>query len=217
MFREEACKFDCSHLLDEIEMTYQDLCDVLGIPLGNTPHRLMRQLLAYVLEDVVNKTTEARFRDNVTLTKNLLINYLENEVKLDSYDHEDIDNIFINPLFNEAAVLLGKLSNKFNRYYSIWEVAEDEVFPTMVLTYKGDYRIEDWHKIQDVPSRAVVAVKRHRISYLEVADAIRDALRHLEDLAATDIPSLVDDIIGYYTGGQLEELYVAIIQRVKMI
>lgn len=217
MFKPRTFKFDCSNLLDEIEMAYQDLCDVLDLPFDGKKHQLMRTALAYLLEDTINNLTDPRFRDDVTLTKNLISSYFEHTVRLESIDLEDIEEVFVQPLTSEAMALIGKLMNSYDRYYSKWEIRESEEFPFMEIVYLGDYRIEEWHKIQDVPSRSPVAVKRHRIRYDDIADAIRDALRNVSDLAVNDIPSLIELIIRFYAGKQVDELYKEIVNQLKII
>lgn len=217
VFKQQTFKFDCTHLLDEIEMSYQELCDVLVLPFEKINRTLCRTALAYTLEDTVNKLTDSRFRDHVSLTKNLISHYLENDVQLDKFDLTDIEEIFVQPIVSETIVVIGKLLNKFDRYYSKWEVKESDTFPVMEIIYKGDYRIDEWHQIQDVPSHEPVAIKRHRIIYDDMVHAVRDALFSVEDLAASDIPEIIDDIIQYYAGKQVDELYKVIVDRIKLI
>lgn len=217
MFNQQTFKFDCAHLLDEIEMIYQDLCDALGLAYEGTNRQLMRSALAYLLEDTINKLTDPRFHDQEDLTKNLISHYLEYTVKLDNFDKEDIDKIFVQPLMSDTAVLLGNLFKKFNRYYSKWEVRESDQFPVMEIEYQGDFRIMEWHRIQDVPSRAPVAIKRHRIRFEEMADIINYALRNVPDVAVSDVAMLIEDIMRYYVGKQVDELYKEIVIRLKTI
>lgn len=217
MFIDQSFKFDCTNLLEEIEMAYQELCDLLRLPFDVINKTLMRTTLAYALEDTVNKLTDGKFRDHVTLVKNLVTNYLENEAKLNEYDMEDIDEIFVQPILNETMTTISNLLNKADRYYSKWEVRECENFPHMEIIYTGDYRIDEWHQIQNVPSRRPVAVKRHRIRYDDMVYAIRDALVDLDDLCSTDYPEIVADILRYYTGNQVNELYNEIVSRIKNI
>lgn len=217
MYLPQNFKFDCSYLLDEIELAYQELCDILELPYNNINRQLMRTILAYLLEDTINKLTSPKFRDPVNLTKNLINNYLEHTVKLDKVDLVAIDEIFIQPMMAETLVVLGKLTQSFDRYYSKWEVKESDNFPTMIINYQGDYRIDEWHKIQDVPSNAPVVVKQHRIRYDDIANAVRDNLITQDDLAVSDITIIVDKIIEFYAGRQIDELYKEIVIYLKIV
>lgn len=217
MFLQQKFKFDCSHLINEIELAYQELCDVLGLPYENVNHQLMKSALSYLLEDTLNKLTSPKFREPVTLTKNLISNYFEFEIKLEKIDLVDIDEIFVQPMMAEALVVLGKLIQNFDRYYSKWEIEESENFPVMLINYMGDFRIEEWHKIQDVPSNAPVVVKQHRIRYNDIASAIREHLVNVQDLAVSDIDVITDKIIDFYAGRQVDELYKEIVIYLKTV
>lgn len=217
MYFPQNFKFDCSYLLDEIELAYQELCDILELPYNKINHQLMRTALAYLLEDTINKLTSPKFRESVNLTKNLISNYLEHTVKLDNVDLTDIDEIFVQPMMAETLVVLGKLTQNFDRYYSKWEVTESDNFPVMLINYQGDFRIEEWHKIQDVPSNAPVVVKQHRIRYNDISNAIREQLTEVDDLAVSDIDIIADKIIEFYTGRQIDELYKEIVIYLKVV
>jgi hypothetical protein len=217
VYTHQQFRFDCANLLDEIELAYQELCDALDIPFDVINKQLMRTALAYILEDAINQLTASKFREHVTLTKNLISNYLEFTVKLNNFDMEDIEDIFVQPMIAEALAMFGKLTTRFDRYYSKWEIEECKDFPTMIVNYLGDFRIEEWHKIQDVPSRAPVAVKRHRIRYDDISSAIREGLHDIKDLAISDITLLTSKIIYYYAGKQLDELYKDIVLHLKAV
>lgn len=210
-------KFDCQHLLDEIELTYQDLSDALDLPYENFNPRLMRSILASLLEDVVYRSTDAKFRDPINITENLIKNYLNEEVRLDDIDIEDIQELFVQPLMDETKTLVNELLNKYDRYYSKWEVRESENFPTMEIVYKGDYRIDDWHRIHKVQTKAVVSVKKHYIRLRPMEDAIRDNIDPPGGIAINDVPMLIDKIIAYYVGKEVEELYKDLVLHIKNI
>lgn len=217
MFLQQKFKFDCSHLINEIELAYQELCDVLGLPYENVNHQLMKSALSYLLEDTLNKLTSPKFRESVNLTKNLISNYFEFEIKLENVDLVDIEEIFVQPMMAETLVVLGKLIQNFDRYYSKWGIEETDNFPIMLITYNGDFRIDEWHKIQDIPSNAPVVVKQHRIRYSDIAKAIRENLFNVKDLAISDIDVITDKIIEYYAGKQIDELYKEIVIYLKTV
>ncbi len=217
MLLHKQYKFDCQELLEEIEFAYQDLSDALGLNYERVKKRLMRTALSFLLEETLHKVTDLKFRDHIPLTRNLICNYLEMEVNLDGYDLEDIDDLFVKPLLEETSALLSKLLSNYDRYYSKWEISESDNFPVMNITYLGDYRIDDWHKIHDVPNSAIVAVKHHRVRLRHLEDAIRYNLRHVDDLAINDVPLLIDKIIAYYVGGEIDELYNEIVTQLKII
>lgn len=218
MFESQEFQFDCTSLLDEVELSYQELRDAMGLPLMPMNKPLMRSALIFLLEDSLNKLTDPRFRDQVDLTKNLMTNYFEFTERLDDYDMEDIMEIFIKPMLMEASSVVGKLIKCYDRYYSKWEIIDSNQFPFVEIHYLGDYRIDEWHRIQDVPSKEPVIVKQHRIRYDDLARIIRDCLADIDDeLAVSDIKILIEKIIDYYTGEQLEEFYNEILNYVATV
>lgn len=211
-------RFDCSSLLDEIELAYQELRDAMGLDFQTTNKPLMRNALLFLLEDCLNQLTDPRFRDQADLTKNLITHYFEFTERLDEYDMDDIMDIFIKPMLSEASLVLNKLLQTYDRYYSKWSITETTNFPFISISYLGDYRIEEWHKIQDVPSKEPVIVKQYRIRYQDMASTIRNCLIDIDDdLAVSDVNALIEKIIDYYAGKQLEELYNEVVSYVATI
>lgn len=209
-------KFDCSCLLNEVEMVYHELRDILGLPFQLTNQKLMRHILIFSLEDSLNKFTDPRFRETTELTLNLLTNYFNETEKLDDVDIEDIEDFFIKPILSETSSVIGKLYQHFDRYYSKWSI-DDTAFPFITISYLGDYRIDEWHLIHDIPSKEPVVVKQHRIRYIDVSTTIIENIKHVQDIAVSDISTLVEKIVSYYTGGQIEELYNDIVGYLSVI
>lgn len=210
-------KFDCTDLLDDIELAYQDLNDALGVPFTSINKRLMRSVLASLFEEVLHQRTDERFRTSAGLTKDIIRIYFEEELNLDELDLEDIDQLFVQPLLDDTKNKLSGLLNDYDRFYSKWEVSETENFPIMSVVYKGDYRIDDWHRITDVRRSSVVVVKKHQLRRRPIEDAIRYNLRHVDDLVVNDVPILIDKILAYYTGKEVEELYSDFVGQLKVI
>lgn len=216
MHETKQTEFDCSCLLSEVEMSYHELRDVLELPFQVTSQTLMRHALIFSLEDSLNKFTDPRFRETNDLTLNLLTNYFSETEKLDDYDIEDIEDFFIKPILSETSSVIGKLHENFDRYYSKWSI-DDSAFPFITISYIGDYRIDEWHLIHDVPSKEPVVVKQHRIRYVDISTTITENLRHVQDVAVSDITTLTEKIISYYTDGQLEELYNDIVGHLSIV
>lgn len=206
-------RIDGNVLLEEIDELYQDLREWLNLEFKPSPRCVLVNILLYAVEDNLNLLTSNRFRDHVSLTKNFIIAYLENETGVMSDDLEEvkeIENGTVASILSEVEIFLRKIRSGHDQYYSKWkvEINEDHF---ITIDYLGDFRIDEWHKIQKVSSRKDVTVIEYRIKLEEIYNVFRNVLDDKVDYALSDLPGLLEVIVEFYNGSQTTELHNEII------
>lgn len=206
----------CGNLSAELEMRYNELRDELDLKYKErvSPSSIA-QMTSFAVEDALNRRTSSLVKPYSPLLENYIKILLDQEVPLNDEDKEIIDSEFIRPIMEEAEEIVSGILEKHDKYFSLWALEEiNGELDEILVKYEGDYRVKQWHLVNNVKAKEEVVVKRFRVKRDIFFKPIDNAMG---EMALSDKLIMLEKMVDYYADGMTTTDYESIVTWLSQI
>lgn len=149
MFKTKTYTVHCDSIADEVQQTYSELREELGLSKVRINKQTLESLMSFLMYDALNLKTAKQFKKSDSLTAVFLMDYFANNIRVTSTVKHCIETRFTKYLLKEFAGLVRKIHENYDDKYSEWHVSVSaEGLPLLDVQYLGDYRIQEWNEAQ---------------------------------------------------------------------